>query len=162
MSETRILVRLLQMYFLRNWEFSSALSELWNFRGRFETPPQYATARVKTLDCPTESLYWPNYLKCPWQFVSVFYLWLYKLISCSICSNWKLQIGLWTLHWHCQCTSVMLIQLIRVHSWPCTVWTNLWCSAVTPEGMVLTLIWLSGGILNGSDWLKIGPEVSLE
>jgi hypothetical protein len=31
MSETRILIRLLRMYFPRNWEFSSALSKLRNF-----------------------------------------------------------------------------------------------------------------------------------
>jgi hypothetical protein len=31
MSEPRILVRLLRMYFPRNWEFGSALSKLWNF-----------------------------------------------------------------------------------------------------------------------------------
>jgi hypothetical protein len=32
-SETRIFIRLLRMYFPRNWEFSSALSKLWNWRG---------------------------------------------------------------------------------------------------------------------------------
>jgi hypothetical protein len=31
MGETRILIRLLRMYFPRNWEFDSALSKLWNF-----------------------------------------------------------------------------------------------------------------------------------
>jgi hypothetical protein len=42
MSETHILVRLLQMYFPRNWELGPALSELVNFKGGggvFE-PPQ--------------------------------------------------------------------------------------------------------------------------
>jgi len=33
MSESRILVRLLRMYFPRNWELDSALSKLRNFRG---------------------------------------------------------------------------------------------------------------------------------
>jgi hypothetical protein len=33
MSETRILIRLLRMYFPRNWEFGSALSKLRNFGG---------------------------------------------------------------------------------------------------------------------------------
>jgi hypothetical protein len=33
MSETRILIRLLRMYFPRNWEFGSALSKLRNFVG---------------------------------------------------------------------------------------------------------------------------------
>jgi hypothetical protein len=33
MSETRILIRLLWMYFPQNWEFGAALSELQNFRG---------------------------------------------------------------------------------------------------------------------------------
>ena len=47
MSESRILVRLLRMYFPRNWEFGSALSKLRNFGGGgFEhpkLPPRYAT-----------------------------------------------------------------------------------------------------------------------
>jgi hypothetical protein len=34
MSETRILISLLQMYFSWNWEFGSALSKLQNFGGR--------------------------------------------------------------------------------------------------------------------------------
>jgi hypothetical protein len=37
---------LLRMYFPRNWEFSSALSKLWNWRGGWtpQTPaPRYAT-----------------------------------------------------------------------------------------------------------------------
>jgi hypothetical protein len=33
MGETRILIMLLWMYFLQNWEFGSALSELWNCGG---------------------------------------------------------------------------------------------------------------------------------
>jgi hypothetical protein len=33
MSETRILIRLLRMYFPQNWEFGSALSKLRNFGG---------------------------------------------------------------------------------------------------------------------------------
>jgi hypothetical protein len=33
MSETRILIRLLRLYFPRNWEFGSALSKLRNFGG---------------------------------------------------------------------------------------------------------------------------------
>jgi hypothetical protein len=40
MSETRILIRLLWMYFLRNWEFGSALTKLPKFR---VNPPRYAT-----------------------------------------------------------------------------------------------------------------------
>ena len=40
MSESRILVRLLRMYFPRNWEFGSALSKLRNFGGGFEHPKQ--------------------------------------------------------------------------------------------------------------------------
>ena len=38
MSEIHILVRLLRMYFPRNWEFGSALSKFRNFGG-FEHPP---------------------------------------------------------------------------------------------------------------------------
>jgi hypothetical protein len=39
MSETRILIRLLRMYFPQNWKFSSALSKLRNFGvGGFEHP----------------------------------------------------------------------------------------------------------------------------
>ena len=48
MSESRILVRLLRMYFPRNWEFGSALSKLHNFEGGgFEppNPPRFATER---------------------------------------------------------------------------------------------------------------------
>jgi hypothetical protein len=33
MSESRILIRLLRMYVLRNREFGSALSKLWNIGG---------------------------------------------------------------------------------------------------------------------------------
>ena len=46
MSESRIPVRLLRMYFPRNWEFRSALSKLRNFGGGLNTPtppPRYAT-----------------------------------------------------------------------------------------------------------------------
>jgi hypothetical protein len=49
MSETRILISLLWMYFTRNWEFGSALSKLRNFGGGGEVeipktlPPPYAT-----------------------------------------------------------------------------------------------------------------------
>ena len=40
MSESRILVRLLRMYFPRNWEFGSALSKPRNFvGGGLNTPP---------------------------------------------------------------------------------------------------------------------------
>jgi hypothetical protein len=40
MSKSRILVRLLRMYFPRNWEFGSALSKLRNFGGvRTPQPP---------------------------------------------------------------------------------------------------------------------------
>jgi hypothetical protein len=47
MSETRILISLLQMYFPRNWEFGSALSKLRNLGGGSTPPPntpRYATA----------------------------------------------------------------------------------------------------------------------
>jgi hypothetical protein len=58
MSESRILVRLLRMFFPRNYEFGSALSKLRNFPGRggrggFEhsnpPPPRYATALMYTV-----------------------------------------------------------------------------------------------------------------
>jgi hypothetical protein len=40
MGETRILIRLLWMYFLRTWEFGSALSKVQNFGGiEPPTPP---------------------------------------------------------------------------------------------------------------------------
>ena len=42
MSESRILVRLLRMYFPRNWEFGSAWSKLRNFLN--PPTPRYATA----------------------------------------------------------------------------------------------------------------------
>jgi hypothetical protein len=43
MSETHILVTLLQMYFPRNWEFGSALSKFRNFGGGWTPkPPRYA------------------------------------------------------------------------------------------------------------------------
>jgi hypothetical protein len=51
MSETRIFITLLRMYFLRNWEFGSALSKLRNFGG-VNTPPRYATATE--MPCDTE------------------------------------------------------------------------------------------------------------
>jgi hypothetical protein len=40
MSETRVLIWLLRMYFLRNKEFGSALSKLRNFGGRGLNPPK--------------------------------------------------------------------------------------------------------------------------
>jgi hypothetical protein len=46
MSETRILIRLLWMYFPRNWEFGSASSKLRNFGGSgggVLTPPPSGT-----------------------------------------------------------------------------------------------------------------------
>jgi hypothetical protein len=46
MNETRILVRLLRMYFPRNWDFGSSLSKLRNFGGGGEPPPRYATAKL--------------------------------------------------------------------------------------------------------------------
>ena len=49
MSESRILVRLLRMYFTRNWEFGSALSKHRNFGGRgvFEHPkPPLGTPQI--------------------------------------------------------------------------------------------------------------------
>jgi hypothetical protein len=45
MSETRILIRLLRMYFPRNWEFSSALTKLRNFGGRGLEPPKHPSVR---------------------------------------------------------------------------------------------------------------------
>jgi hypothetical protein len=51
MSETRTRIRLLRMYFPRNWEFGPALSKLQNFGGwGFEppkTPPRYATTSAE-------------------------------------------------------------------------------------------------------------------
>jgi hypothetical protein len=38
MNETRILIRLLRMYFPQNWEFGSALSKLRDIGGGFEPP----------------------------------------------------------------------------------------------------------------------------
>jgi hypothetical protein len=48
-----IIIRLLRMYFPRNWEFGSALSKLLNFgggEGVFEppNPPRYATEYSET------------------------------------------------------------------------------------------------------------------
>jgi hypothetical protein len=45
-SEPRILIRLLRMYFPRNWEFGSAFSKHRNFGEGVSTPPppRYATA----------------------------------------------------------------------------------------------------------------------
>jgi hypothetical protein len=40
MSETRILIRLLRMYFPRDWEFDSAFSKFRNFVERRVEPPQ--------------------------------------------------------------------------------------------------------------------------
>ena len=50
MSESRILVRLLRMYFPRNWEFGSALSKFRNFGGGFEhpKPPPLGTSLTHT------------------------------------------------------------------------------------------------------------------
>jgi hypothetical protein len=47
-NETHILIRLLLMYFQRNWEFGSALSKLQNFGGRGVEPPKH-----KHLHCPS-------------------------------------------------------------------------------------------------------------
>jgi hypothetical protein len=50
MNETRILIRLLRMYFPRNWEFGSALSKLRNFGG-FEPPhPWVVTVHFQICD----------------------------------------------------------------------------------------------------------------
>jgi hypothetical protein len=70
MSEPRILIRLLRMYFPRNWEFGSALSKLQDFgRGlSTPTPPRYATAchnlnisysvtkMQKSVGCPVKTI----------------------------------------------------------------------------------------------------------
>jgi hypothetical protein len=45
MSETRILIRLLRMCFLRNWEFCSALSKLRNFGGNEHPKPPSPSVR---------------------------------------------------------------------------------------------------------------------
>jgi hypothetical protein len=52
MSETRILIRLLRMYFPRNWEFGSALSKLPNGgAGGGGTPPPLGTPlMLRTVD----------------------------------------------------------------------------------------------------------------
>ena len=53
MSESRILVRLLRMYFPRNWEFGSALSKRRNFGGwgvvEHPTPPLGTPLEVHAL-----------------------------------------------------------------------------------------------------------------
>jgi hypothetical protein len=47
LSETRILVRLLWMYFPQNWEFGSTLSKLRNLRwGGLTPPPPFGTALI--------------------------------------------------------------------------------------------------------------------
>jgi hypothetical protein len=48
MGETRILIRLLRMYFARNWEFGSALSKLRNFGGQLNPPPPKPPSRYAT------------------------------------------------------------------------------------------------------------------
>jgi hypothetical protein len=52
MSETRILIRLLQMYIPQNWEFGPAFSKLRNFGGGGLNPPNhprgYASASEHT------------------------------------------------------------------------------------------------------------------
>jgi hypothetical protein len=62
-SETRILIRLLRLYFPRNWKFDSALSKFRNFEGgRFDQPKtplppvrHYVTASlVKVVSFTTE------------------------------------------------------------------------------------------------------------
>jgi hypothetical protein len=59
--ETRILIRLLLMYFPWNREFSSALSKLWNFGGlKPKTPPRYATG-FSVPFCPVPQI-WPRSL----------------------------------------------------------------------------------------------------
>jgi hypothetical protein len=45
MSETCILIRLLRMYFPRNWDFGSALSKLRNFGGSVFEPPKTSLGR---------------------------------------------------------------------------------------------------------------------
>jgi hypothetical protein len=44
MTKTRILIRLLRIYFPRNWEFGAALPKLRNFGGLLNTskPPRYS------------------------------------------------------------------------------------------------------------------------
>jgi hypothetical protein len=51
MSETRILIRLLRVYFPRNWEFGSVLSKLRNFGwGGLNTPtPPHGTPPCSTV-----------------------------------------------------------------------------------------------------------------
>ena len=65
MSESSILVRLLRMYFPRNWEFGSALSKLRNCGGGGWTPqpppPRYAT------DCCTLLIYCVKVKQCHYR-----------------------------------------------------------------------------------------------
>jgi hypothetical protein len=65
MSETRILIRLLRIYFLRNWQFGSALSKLRNFGGEGglnpPTPPSvrhWFTACISLLTMRDENESW--------------------------------------------------------------------------------------------------------
>jgi hypothetical protein len=57
MSETRILIRLLRMYFPRNWEFGSALSKLWNFGGWGFEPPQTTPLGTPLAKCNCTEMY---------------------------------------------------------------------------------------------------------
>jgi hypothetical protein len=56
MSETRILIRLLWLYFARNWEFGSALSKLRNSGGGGDGEP------------PTDL---PRYATGPWALLAI-------------------------------------------------------------------------------------------
>jgi hypothetical protein len=48
MNKTHILIRLLQMYIPRNWEFGSDVAKLRNFGGEFKHPPPPAVCHCAT------------------------------------------------------------------------------------------------------------------
>jgi hypothetical protein len=58
MNETRIMITLLRVYILRNWEFGSALSKLRNFREGVEHPNPSALGTPLSVD----SCFLLNYL----------------------------------------------------------------------------------------------------
>jgi hypothetical protein len=60
MSETRIVFRLLQMYFLWNGEFGSALMKLRNFGGWFETQVSFGTPLIHVI-CRYKPLHIHNF-----------------------------------------------------------------------------------------------------
>ena len=67
MSEIRILVRLLRMYFPWNWEFGSALSKLRNFGGGLNTPNPPSVHHCNWANhclCHSSPLFFHSYTMC--------------------------------------------------------------------------------------------------